>query len=97
MFLTSLGIRTKLRNLPGHFYLTKLLLPILISTASQCTEGKTRVVNTSSLAHMDFPKLEFSTFKGDSELRRKLASKMYAQSKFVSVQDELTAEGNIHS
>ncbi|THV06312.1 NAD(P)-binding protein [Dendrothele bispora CBS 962.96] len=72
-------------NVLGHFYLTKLLLPILVSTALQCPEKKTRIVNTSSLAHVNFPKLEFEAFKGDSELRTKIASSMYAQSKFGNI------------
>ncbi|RPB14759.1 NAD(P)-binding protein [Morchella conica CCBAS932] len=38
-------------NHMGHFLLTKLLLPILISTAKACDPGTVRVVNVSSLVH----------------------------------------------
>ncbi|KAK7466068.1 short-chain alcohol dehydrogenase [Stygiomarasmius scandens] len=72
-------------NVLGHFYLTKLLLPILTSTALQCSDEKTRVVNTSSLAHIGFPKLEFESFKGNSDLRGRIASNLYAQSKFGNI------------
>ncbi|KAF9513049.1 hypothetical protein BS47DRAFT_1382674 [Hydnum rufescens UP504] len=39
-------------NVLGHFYLTQLLLPILISTAASSSDGKARVVNLASGAHM---------------------------------------------
>ncbi|KAF9513047.1 hypothetical protein BS47DRAFT_1013379 [Hydnum rufescens UP504] len=38
-------------NVLGHFYLTQLLLPILISTAKSSPDGKVRVVNLTSAAH----------------------------------------------
>jgi retinol dehydrogenase 12 len=38
-------------NVLGHFYLTQLLLPILMSTARSSPDGKVRVVNLSSAAH----------------------------------------------
>ncbi|KAF9513046.1 hypothetical protein BS47DRAFT_1344763 [Hydnum rufescens UP504] len=39
-------------NVLGHFYLTQLLLPTLISSAKSSSDGKVRVVNASSTAHM---------------------------------------------
>jgi len=39
-------------NVLGHFYFTKLLLPTLIATAKTSSDGKARVVNTSSLGHI---------------------------------------------
>ncbi|EIN12416.1 NAD(P)-binding protein [Punctularia strigosozonata HHB-11173 SS5] len=74
-------------NVLGHFYLTKLLLPVLLSTAGSTHPGKTRVVNTSSVAHYHpfGPPLDFDTFK-DSPKRRKTSKvKLYAQSKFGNV------------
>ncbi|KIK55269.1 hypothetical protein GYMLUDRAFT_47991 [Collybiopsis luxurians FD-317 M1] len=43
----------------GHFYLTKLLLPILTSTAETTPTKQVRVVHVSSYAHHFFPKLDF--------------------------------------
>ena len=44
-------------NVLGHFYLTTLLLPILISSAKSSVDGsgKSRVVNVSSLGHRFAP------------------------------------------
>lgn len=39
-------------NVLGHFYLTQLLLPTLIASAKSSPEGKARVVNVSSTAHL---------------------------------------------
>jgi hypothetical protein len=68
----------------GHFYLTKLLLPILISTAKKSPDGKARVVNTSSSGHVTCKKLNFNTFK-DGPARKKERSfpDLYGQSKLV--------------
>ncbi|KAG6333363.1 hypothetical protein ID866_5728 [Astraeus odoratus] len=67
-------------NVLGHFYFTKLLLPILLSTAKSSPNGTVRVVNTSSNGHW-FSGLDFDTFK-DSPKRRGMASmKLYGQSK----------------
>jgi retinol dehydrogenase-12 len=67
----------------GHFYFTKLLLPTLVSTAKSSPDGKARVVNTSSSAHM-FSNLNFQTFKDGPARRKKGTEVLYAQSKFVS-------------
>ncbi|KAF7302622.1 hypothetical protein HMN09_00896700 [Mycena chlorophos] len=68
-------------NVLGHFYLTKLLLPTLITTAKD--SGKpARVVNTSSLVLEGAAKFDFATFK-ESPARAKLGtSGLYQQSKF---------------
>ena len=68
----------------GHFYLTQLLLPTLLSTAKS-SGSKVRVVTVSSLAHQFAGSLDFNTFR-DTPARRKLSPFLqYAQSKFVSV------------
>ena len=73
-------------NLLGHFYLTKLLLPTLISTAKISSDGKARVINTSSMGHTFCKGLDTSLWK-DGPSRVKAGSKaMYFQSKFVSLQ-----------
>ncbi|KIK55257.1 hypothetical protein GYMLUDRAFT_47986 [Collybiopsis luxurians FD-317 M1] len=68
-------------NTLGPFYFTKLLLPILKSTAETTPNKQVRVVNVSSYGHHFFPKLDFNTFK-DSPARRKMRKiVLYGQSK----------------
>lgn len=42
-------------NVLGHFYLTQLLLPILISSAKSSSDQHVRVVNVSSNGHWGAP------------------------------------------
>ncbi|KAI9570103.1 hypothetical protein HD554DRAFT_2087070 [Boletus coccyginus] len=67
-------------NVLGHFYLTKLLLPTLVSTARSSPEGNVRVVNTASAAHW-FGKLQFETFMDGPKRRADHTFRLYAQSK----------------
>jgi len=70
-------------NVLGHFYFTKLLLPLLTSTAKTSPEGKVRVVNTSSIGHIWSPPLNFATLR-DTPARKKLTTNsLYSQSKLV--------------
>ncbi|KAI6137903.1 hypothetical protein BKA82DRAFT_4261540 [Pisolithus tinctorius] len=71
-------------NVLGHFYLTKLLLPILLSTAKSSPAGTVRVVNTSSTAHW-FGSLDFDTFKDTPKRRAQHAVSLYCQSKAANV------------
>ncbi|KAL0581480.1 hypothetical protein V5O48_000523 [Marasmius crinis-equi] len=81
-------------NVLGHFYLTKLLLPTLLSTAKKCPEQHVRVVTVSSMAHVQFPQLKFDTFK-DSPARSRVgyynlpgvvsSQFLYGQSKFGNI------------
>jgi NAD(P)-dependent dehydrogenase (short-subunit alcohol dehydrogenase family) len=67
----------------GHFYFTKLLLPILLSTAKSSPDHTTRVINTSSMGHGYASGIDFDTLK-DGRKRKKLGTyALYAQSKFV--------------
>ncbi|KAJ7675718.1 NAD(P)-binding protein [Mycena polygramma] len=70
-------------NVLGHFYLTKLLLPTLLATA---TAGNVaRVINTSSLVSYAASGIDFNTVK-DSPARKKVGTgKLYSQSKFGNV------------
>ncbi|KAH6912196.1 hypothetical protein BKA70DRAFT_1266949 [Coprinopsis sp. MPI-PUGE-AT-0042] len=71
-------------NVLGHFYLTKLLLPVLLSTA-KATGIKSRVVHTSSIRSRNVSKLDFNTFK-DGPTRRKWSPwTLYSQSKLGNV------------
>ena len=69
----------------GHFYLTKLLIPALLAGAQSSSDGKARVVNTSSAASLFVSGVDFNTLK-DTPARKKRAPEMlYAQSKLVGV------------
>ncbi|KAF8130335.1 hypothetical protein EV363DRAFT_1432229 [Boletus edulis] len=67
-------------NVLGHFYLTKLLLPILMSTAKSSPEGTVRVVNSASQGHL-FGNLQFDTFVDGPKRRADHTFRLYAQSK----------------
>lgn len=71
----------------GHFYLTTLLLPTLLSTAKTNEDGKARVVNTASSAHYvaRADPLNFDTFIDGSARWKYTTEDMYCQSKFVCV------------
>ncbi|KAJ7819388.1 hypothetical protein B0H14DRAFT_1357179 [Mycena olivaceomarginata] len=70
-------------NVLGHFYLTKLLLPTLLATATP--ENPARVINTSSLASLGVSTIDFNTVK-DSPARKKFGtSNLYSQSKLGNV------------
>ncbi|TFK96602.1 NAD-P-binding protein [Pterulicium gracile] len=71
-------------NVVGHFYFTKLLLPILLATAKTTTSGKVRVVSTSSMAHL-MGDLDFATFRDGPARKKKSTLMLYAQSKFGNV------------
>ena len=47
--------------IPGHFYLTKLLLPTLLSTARLSPEGADRVINTASSGHTIVDKIDLGS------------------------------------
>ncbi|KAI6135360.1 hypothetical protein EDD17DRAFT_1616263 [Pisolithus thermaeus] len=68
----------------GHFYLTKLLLPTLLSTANSSPFGTVRIVNISSTAHW-VGRLDFYTFKDTPKRRAQGTVKMYCQSKAAIV------------
>ncbi|KAJ7031133.1 NAD-P-binding protein [Mycena alexandri] len=72
-------------NVLGHFYLTKLLLPVLLATAKTSPDGKARVVNTASLGSTFAPGIDYETMR-DSAKRHQLGSiKLYNQSKLGNV------------
>lgn len=73
----------------GHFYLTKLLLPLLTATAKNSPPGSVRVVNVSSIGHHTAPSegIQWSTLSpGEDYLAvgKKLGeTTLYNQSKLV--------------
>ncbi|KAF9559167.1 NAD(P)-binding protein [Agrocybe pediades] len=72
-------------NVLGHFYFTKLLLPSLLAGAKSSSDGKARVVNTSSSASNMVSGLDFNTFKDSPARKKKLAWILYGQSKLGNV------------
>jgi NAD(P)-dependent dehydrogenase (short-subunit alcohol dehydrogenase family) len=69
----------------GHFYFTKLLIPLLKEGAKTSSDGKARIVTTSSITHVFVNKLNFATFKDSPERRRKFKKLLYPQSKYVRI------------
>ena len=77
----TIAIDTNLNT--GHYYFTRLLLPVLLSTAAATAGGKVRIINTSSMGHAFVGHIDYDTLK-DGPQRIKLGThKLYFQSKFV--------------
>ena len=80
----------------GHFYFTKLLLPVLTATAKKAPEKTVRVVNVSSLGHyLGAPEgIRWTTITPGTEsleARVKLGSaRLYGQSKTVGTMSSLS-------
>ncbi|PCH40726.1 NAD(P)-binding protein [Wolfiporia cocos MD-104 SS10] len=72
-------------NVVGHFYLTKLLLPLLLETAKSSPTGKARVVHVSSVGHEFVDGIDFDTLKDGPRRRAQHPVKLYFQSKFANV------------
>ncbi|KAF7369179.1 NAD(P)-binding protein [Mycena venus] len=68
-------------NVLGHFYLTKLLLPTLISTAQRL--GSARIVTLTSMVHY-VGTIEYDTFKDGPKRRKRTPFDLYAQSKWAN-------------
>ncbi|THH01123.1 hypothetical protein EW026_g1516 [Hermanssonia centrifuga] len=72
-------------NVLGHFYFTKLLTPMLLTTAVSTPGGRVRVINTSSMGHLMGNKyIDYDTLK-DGPKRLKMGQKLYFQSKFYMI------------
>ena len=67
----------------GHFYFTKLLIPILLATATISPDGRVRIVSTSSVAHEFCSGIDFNTFKEGPARVKKGTEALYCQSKLV--------------
>jgi retinol dehydrogenase-12 len=78
-------------NVLGHFFFTKLLLPVLTATAKKTPAGTVRVVNVSSLGHNYIPSegIRWTTLTSGNDAlaeRKKLGeTKVYGQSKLGNV------------
>jgi NAD(P)-dependent dehydrogenase (short-subunit alcohol dehydrogenase family) len=71
-------------NVLGPFYFTKLLLPALLAGAKTSSDGKARVVNTSSGMHLT-NNLDFKIILDDKKRKKAGAQPLYALSKFALV------------
>ncbi|OSD04094.1 NAD-P-binding protein [Trametes coccinea BRFM310] len=72
-------------NVLGHFYLTQLLIPVLLSGASQSCDARARVINTSSMAHAGVPSIDFDTLREHAKRRKLGTQRLHCQSKFAMV------------
>jgi retinol dehydrogenase 12 len=79
----------------GHFYLTKLLLPLLTATAKKAPAKTVRVINVSSVGHyLGAPEgIRWTAIERGAEsleARKKLGStRLYGQSKTVGSMSSL--------
>ena len=71
-------------NVLGHFYFTKLLLPLLLSTAERAPKGSVRVINTSSNGHL-MSDVHYDMLTDTSARKKRRVMLLYGQSKTVSV------------
>ena len=71
-------------NVVGHYLFTRELLPLLEAGAKSSSDGKSRVVTTSSIASERADRIRWDTLE-DGPARRKMSPRqLYDQSKFVS-------------
>ncbi|KAJ7595092.1 hypothetical protein C8J56DRAFT_1161565 [Mycena floridula] len=72
-------------NVLGHFYLTKLLLPLLIQTAQIYPDFKARIINTSSIAAAGIGSINYNTLTDTAERRKADMDTIYNQSKLGNI------------
>ncbi|KAF9479833.1 NAD(P)-binding protein [Pholiota conissans] len=72
-------------NVLGHFYFTKLLIPLLLAGTKSSPDGKARIVNTSSSASIWTDKIDFNTLSDTAARKRKGPYALYFQSKLGNV------------
>ncbi|KDQ12680.1 hypothetical protein BOTBODRAFT_56500 [Botryobasidium botryosum FD-172 SS1] len=69
-------------NVLGHFYLTRLLLPLLMSTAKASADRKVRVVTVSSFGAEMHKYIDWDSLRDGSARRKKNTQTLYNHSKF---------------
>ncbi|KAF5326839.1 hypothetical protein D9619_004230 [Psilocybe cf. subviscida] len=72
-------------NVLGHFYFTKLLVPVLLEGAKSTPDSKARVVNTSSSGSWFANSVNFNTLKDTSARKKAGGHYLYCQSKLGNV------------
>lgn len=68
----------------GHAHLTLLLIPELIAGAKANTDGKARVINTSSSAVYYANTIDFELLTDTEERKKTYSGTLYCVSKLVS-------------
>ncbi|KAI5888316.1 NAD(P)-binding protein [Schizophyllum commune H4-8] len=72
-------------NVLGHYYLAKLLLPLLLSTAKSSPDKHARIIHTSSMMHWEADSVHFETLT-DTPQRKKYSKEfLYGQSKVGNI------------
>ncbi|EKM79457.1 hypothetical protein AGABI1DRAFT_59093 [Agaricus bisporus var. burnettii JB137-S8] len=74
-------------NVTGHWYLTTLLLPVLLETVKHSPPKSVRVVHVSSVGHYGAKAqpLNFASFKDGVVRNRYFTHELYMQSKFGNI------------
>ncbi|KAF9454693.1 NAD(P)-binding protein [Macrolepiota fuliginosa MF-IS2] len=74
-------------NVTGHWYLTSLLLPILLETAKHSAPKSVRVVHVASMGHYAAKSqpLDFGSFKAGPQRNKYRTDELYLQSKFGNI------------
>ncbi|TFY82016.1 hypothetical protein EWM64_g1994 [Hericium alpestre] len=72
-------------NVLGHYYLTTLLLPVLLATANANPHADVCVTTLTSSAHRLTAQLDFATLRDCEKRRKKGTQSLYSQSKFGNV------------
>ncbi|KAF9479836.1 NAD(P)-binding protein [Pholiota conissans] len=72
-------------NVIGHFYFTKLLIPLLVAGAKSSPDGKARVVNTSSSGSLFTKTIRFDALRDTAARKKAGTQEMYFQSKLGNV------------
>ncbi|KAL6302935.1 NAD(P)-binding protein [Sparassis latifolia] len=72
-------------NVLGHFYFTKLLIPLLLSTAQSSATRKARVVHTASMGHLYVSGIDYHIVEDCPRRRAHSSIQLYFHSKFGNV------------
>ena len=87
--VTPLGLEIQFATAVfGHFYLTQLLLPLLIASAKTSPDGKARVLNISSIGHVFSPTgekgpVDYETIVDGPVLKATPTAQLYSQANSV--------------
>jgi len=72
-------------NVLGHFYFTKLLIPALLAGAKSSSDGKSRVVNLSSVAAYMSKSFDLDMARDTPQRKKTSLTYLYGQSKLGNI------------